>query len=301
MKRTWHQSIAYVLLFCTNRKCNIPLHLLLTDLIDAHGGSKELIKILNNFGAIASLETYRHHVQYRIQNRLQHGVTSNFQKDAFTVVSMDNIDFLQSSAIIYCGDQSRSWHGTTVQAVQPFVSEETLAIVHSTMIPTSSLPHKKSKRSRSLSEASSMNQFSFKVSEQNLSLEGNPHPLEHLSDNHYTPLKNKKLSDFHLAIPEGMNILYMQHLFFVYIGIRNAMNNNNIGDVKVDSLSFLSTILPNDCTKSLYTYISILDQIANDKHTIANVLSLVSEEFNIGSERSLLAMPRYILVFSLSK
>lgn len=78
-----------------------------------------------------------------------------------------------------------------------------------------------------------MNQFSFKVSEQNLSLEGNPHPLEHLSDNHYTPLKNKKLSDFHLAIPEGMNILYMQHLFFVYIGIRNAMNNNNIVMLKL--------------------------------------------------------------------
>lgn len=35
----------------------------------------------------------------------------------------------------------------------------------------------------------------------------------------------------------------------------------------------------------MYTYISVLDKIADDKHTIANVLSLVSEEFNIGSER----------------
>ena len=35
------------------------------------------------------------------------------------VVTLDNLDFLQSNAAVYCGDQHRSWHGTTVRILQP--------------------------------------------------------------------------------------------------------------------------------------------------------------------------------------
>ena len=37
----------------------------------------------------------------------------------FTVISADNIDFLHSNARVFGGSQVSSWHGTTVQAVQP--------------------------------------------------------------------------------------------------------------------------------------------------------------------------------------
>ena len=56
-------------------------------------------------------------VLYRKKKRKE-GVLSELDINQFTVVSVDNIDFLQRHAYVYCGDQSRSWHGTTVQAVQ---------------------------------------------------------------------------------------------------------------------------------------------------------------------------------------
>ena len=52
------------------------------------------------------------------------GLLSELSEDKFTVVSVDNIDWLQRHAAVYCGDQKRSWHGTTIQAVQPFSDAE---------------------------------------------------------------------------------------------------------------------------------------------------------------------------------
>ena len=115
-----------VLMFIRNKQCS-PLHLLLTDYIDSQGGSAELVRNLNRVGAVASTDTHHRYVQYQVQKRISEGLTHSLDKRQFTVVSIDNIDFLQSSAFVYCGDQSRSWHGTTVQAVQPiFVPQNSI-------------------------------------------------------------------------------------------------------------------------------------------------------------------------------
>ena len=48
--------------------------------------------------------------------------TECLQADSFTLVSADNIDFLHSYARTFRGSHNSSWHGTTVQAVQPLPS-----------------------------------------------------------------------------------------------------------------------------------------------------------------------------------
>ena len=42
--------------------------------------------------------------------------------DSFTAVSADNIDFLHSHARHFKGSKNNSWHGTTIQVVQPLPS-----------------------------------------------------------------------------------------------------------------------------------------------------------------------------------
>ena len=53
-----------VLLFCTNNRCCMPLHALLTDTVKHYGGSSELIRVLNRVGAMASEDTHARLVTY---------------------------------------------------------------------------------------------------------------------------------------------------------------------------------------------------------------------------------------------
>ena len=75
-----------VLTFCTNRKYSMPLHVLLTDIIDSLSGSNELIRILNNFGAVASVDTHKRYVQHQIERRLRVNAVETSGCTACTVV-----------------------------------------------------------------------------------------------------------------------------------------------------------------------------------------------------------------------
>ena len=107
------------LMFCTNDRCSMPLHNLITDLVDGLGGSALLVKMLNRLGVCSSADTLARAIQYQVTERENRGVQSECSSTAFTIISIDNIDFLHSYARVFCGDQKRSWHGTTIQLVQP--------------------------------------------------------------------------------------------------------------------------------------------------------------------------------------
>ena len=106
-----------IICFNTDSRCNVPLHTLLTDVVDTHGGTQELIQILNRFGAISSGDSHARYVDFIVKSTKHKHHNINFED--FLVASLDNIDFLRSYAAVYCGDQLRSWHGTTIQIIQP--------------------------------------------------------------------------------------------------------------------------------------------------------------------------------------
>ena len=65
IKRVRCFHLLCMILYCTDDRCSLPLHTLITDVIDSQGGTALLIKILNRFGVCASLDTLLRFVQYK--------------------------------------------------------------------------------------------------------------------------------------------------------------------------------------------------------------------------------------------
>ena len=105
------------IMHCINEDFTIPLHTLITDIVDGQGGSALLIRILNRLGVCSSLESLNRYMQDKRANR-ENCINHALSSDSFTVISLDNIDFVHSYARIF----KSSWHGTSIQAVQPLPS-----------------------------------------------------------------------------------------------------------------------------------------------------------------------------------
>ena len=70
-------------------------------------------------GSLIHRHTWPLYVQHTVTKQLQQDEIPYLVPNGFTIARADNLDFQQPQATVYSGDQSQSWHGTTMQLVQP--------------------------------------------------------------------------------------------------------------------------------------------------------------------------------------
>ena len=81
------------ILFCTDDRCSLPLHTLLTYVIDSQGGTALLIKLLNRLGICSSIDTLSRFIQHKMTSTESPRVCCQ-GADSFSLASVDNIDFM---------------------------------------------------------------------------------------------------------------------------------------------------------------------------------------------------------------
>ena len=107
------------LFFCSNSQCNMPLQYLLANAVLCLGGSTALLELLNRIGAVASLDTHDRIATCAVKDRISKEIQSELAPRTLTISSIDNIDIMQRHAMVSTAQSKRSWHGTSVQCVQP--------------------------------------------------------------------------------------------------------------------------------------------------------------------------------------
>ncbi|CAC5416758.1 AS3MT [Mytilus coruscus] len=97
------------------RRMSTPL---LADSLDSYSGSTKLVTMFNTFGIFCSKKISKEYITSIANKKLSSKFIDDLILNAFTIVSVDNIDFGQPNACVRL-DGSRGIHATSYQAVQP--------------------------------------------------------------------------------------------------------------------------------------------------------------------------------------
>ena len=94
-KRLRQYFLLCCMMFCVDDRCCMPMHVLIADLVESQGGTTFLIQVLNKLGVCSSEDTLKRFVQTKLDAMSgKHPCSKFFNSSSFTVISVDNIDFL---------------------------------------------------------------------------------------------------------------------------------------------------------------------------------------------------------------
>jgi hypothetical protein len=269
----------------------MSLHYLIADAITYHGGSTVLVQMLNRVGACASLDTVNRIHTAIAAERIEHGIESFITANTLSIVSIDNIDILQPWTIVSCMIPSCSWHGTSIQCVQPQPSTITLQRNNSTTTHPSAneltntgkracsspiqspKPKQCAKRQRnlkkSLTHITQIPDVSIQISN---SVDYRPNALSAFT-----------FSCFKMQDEEELQLQSLRSVIFKYMLLKevNVQLNNECGIVFSDLMSFISTVRHNNVSpeKASVAYIDILSLQSDSKETVILILDQLHTTF----------------------
>lgn len=260
-----------------NTELTLPMHNILADVVQVCGGSRLLLKILNQFGCVSSPDTYDRFVTSHAMRQSERVIWDEMSKHTFTVMSADNFDILQTHAAVYCGDQSRSYHATTIQAVQPN-SQLQVNCCHLLS------PESNNRRRHSNSPLSSPHALGKEGPKRKRTVLSKPlpHPSLVSTPDSFVP-PTVELNSFLIAENDLFEIHSLQVFLFLYSSFKKSytLNKKELNPYLYNIKSFLSSTTQYAITaKSNVHYLELVDENPDSINTLAFIADHLLKEFN---------------------
>lgn len=262
------------------------MHVLLTDLIDSQGGTGHLVKILNNFGICASIDTLNRFVHGKLEQN-SHPSTPFRDCSNLVLVSVDNLDFQHKFAQVTQGRTNSGFHGTTVQVVKPLPA---LELVYTSTSP--SLSQKRAERTSSPTRSPLTSLLNVpqpkKKCRARTGLEGKD---KHVATDPRVPVLqpgiappasrvvNRSLSDFQINDLEIESLASLQQELFNYMIQSMAVNGKVGSEVFIGLKEYFNLTRVPHTQQSEIAYLQVMDAKSDSKDTILDLLHDLHSQF----------------------